>query len=111
MGTVILPTSPWMAFAATKDNGSFWIYVQVTFSGAWAPATALTGGQVFRDPASPVTKIVVGSLNPATGQPVPGAKVFNVPAGTTNLTKAQLATNGFSTIGDISAATQITAIP
>lgn len=111
MGTVIPPTSPWMAYSVTKDDGSFWIYVQLTFNGTWAPSTTLTGGTVFRDPASPYTKIVCGSLDPATGQPMPDAKVFNVPAGTTTFNKSQLNQQGFFTVADITGATQITAIP
>lgn len=111
MGTVILPTSPWMPYSVTKDDGSFWIYVQVTFTGTWAPSTVLTGGTVFRDAASPWTRIVMGSLDPATGQPVAGAKVFVVPAGTTVFSKAQLNAQGFTTVADITGATQITAIP
>jgi hypothetical protein len=110
MGIVIPPTSPWLAYAVTKDDGSFWIYVQLTFSGVWAPATVLTGGTVFRDPKSPWTRIVVGSLDPATGEPVAGAKVFNVPPGTTNFSQAQLHAQGFDTVGDVSGATQTTAI-
>lgn len=113
MGVVILPTSPWMAWSYTKQDGSgeFFIYVQVTFAGTWGPSEPLTGGEVFRDPASPASRIVLGDLDPVTGQPTNGAKVFNVPVGTTTLTAAQLAANGFSTIGDITSASQITAIP
>jgi hypothetical protein len=110
MGIVIPPTSPWLAYAVTKDDQTFWIYVQLTFTGTWAPSTVLTGGQVFRDTKSPWTRIVVGPLDPATGEPMPGSKVFNVPSGTTNFTQAQLNAQGFSTVGDVSGATQITAI-
>jgi len=112
MGTIILPTSPWLAYAVTNEqNGGFWIYVSLTFVEPWAPAAVLTGGEVFRDPASPWTRIVVGSLDPATGEPVPGALVFTVPSGTTTFNQAQLNGQGFHTIGDVSGATQITAIP
>jgi hypothetical protein len=111
VGTVIPPTSPWMAYSVTKDDGSFWIYVQLTFTGTWASNTALTGGTVFRDPASPFTRIVCGPLNPATGQPTGAAKTFNVPSGTTVFNQAQINGQGFSTVADITGATQITAIP
>lgn len=110
MGIVILPTSPWMFYGVTKDQGGFWISAQVTFTGQWGPTAPLTGGTVFRDPASPYTKVIIGSINQNGTLPV-GTKVVNVPSGTTTFTPAQLAAVGLATIGDISNAPQITASP
>lgn len=99
-----------MFYAVTKDGGGFWLYGQVSFSGTWAPATALTGGQVFRDPSSPYTRVIIGSINTDGTYPV-GTKIITVPSGTTDFTAAQLSSQGLNTIGDISNAPQITAAP
>lgn len=112
MGTVILPTSPWTFYAVTGgvNYDQTLIAFTVTFSGTWAPSTALTGGQTFRDPASPYTRVAIGALN-QDGSPATGTKVVTVPSGTTNFTAGQLSAVGLNTIGDITGAPQITALP
>lgn len=109
MGVIIAPTSPWEFYRATDSNGKV-ISATVTFAGAWADATALTGGSVFRDATCVYTKVIIGTINPGGSLPV-GTKTVNVPSGTTNFTAGQLAAVGLSTIADIKGAPQITAIP
>lgn len=109
MGVVIPPTSPWTFYSATDANGKQ-ISASVTFSGAWADGTALTGGTVFRDPTCAYTKVIIGSINPDGSLPA-GTKTLTVPPGTTNFSGAQLAAVGLATVGDVKNAPQITVIP
>lgn len=110
MGTVIPPTSPWTFYAQTASDGSINIAFTVTFSGTWAPSTALTGGQAVRGANSPYTRVAIGPLN--TDGTIPaGTKVITVPLGTTNFGTGQLHSAGLDTIADITAAPQITALP
>lgn len=109
MGVVIPPTSPWTFYSTTDALGNQ-ISATVTFSGAWADATPLTGGSVFRDPTCVYTQVIIGSINQDGSLPA-GTKVVSVPAGTTNFTANQLAAVGLSTIADVKNAPQITAIP
>lgn len=112
MGIVILPTSPW-TFWDVKDNDTEtveWLSASVTFTGQWGPTAPLTGATTFRDPASPFTKVIIGSINQDGSLPA-GTKVVAVPLGTKTWTTQQLAAVGLSTIADISQASQITASP
>jgi hypothetical protein len=112
VGVVILPTSPW-TFYEVKDSDTesvVWLSASVSFTGQWGPTAPLTGGTTFRDPASPYTKVIVGAINPDGSLPV-GTKTVTVPLGTKTWTAAQLAAVGLSTIGDVSAAPQVTASP
>jgi hypothetical protein len=111
MGTVILPTSPWTFYAVTGGQNYDVLYLafSITFTGTWAPADPLTGGQTFRDPRSPYTRVAIGALN-QDGSPAPGTKVVTVPLGTTNFTSAQLHSVGLDTIADVTTAPQITAL-
>jgi hypothetical protein len=81
----------------------------VTFNGAWAPSVALTGGQTFRDPASPYTRVAIGALNQDGTIPA-GTKVVTIPLGTTDFTATQLSHVGLDTIADVTTAPQITAM-
>lgn len=112
MGTVILPTSPWTFYAVTggPNYATLFLAFSVTFTGTWAPTTALTGGQTFRDPSSPYTRVAIGALNQDGTIPA-GTKVVTVPSGTTNFTAGQLSSVGLNTISDITGAPQITALP
>jgi len=112
VGTVILPTSPWTFYAVSSDDGlgTLWLAFTVTFTGTWAPATALTGGQVFRAAASSYTRVAIGPLNTDGSIPT-GTKVVTVPLGTTNFTANQLHAAGLNTVADITGAPQITALP
>lgn len=112
MGTVILPTSPWTFFQVTdNDTGTVtWLSATVSFTGAWGPTAPLTGATVFRDPASPYKRVIIGSINQDGSLPAE-TKVVTVPLGTTTFTKAQVAAQGLNTIGDIQNAPQITAAP
>jgi hypothetical protein len=112
MGVIIPPTSPW-TFWEVRDSDTetvMWLSASVSFTGQWGPTATLTGGTTFRDPASPYTRVIVGSINQDGSLPA-GTKVVTVPLGTKTWTAAQLAAVGLSTIGDIANAPQITAAP
>lgn len=109
MGTIILPTSPWRFYSATDANGAS-IWAQVTFTGTFADAVALTGAAVHRDPACLYTKVIIGSINTDGSLPA-GTKVVAVPSGDTNFNAAQLSVVGLNTIADVRNAPQITASP
>jgi hypothetical protein len=111
MGIVILPTSPWTFYAVTGGQNYDVLYLafSVTFVEPWAAGDPLTGGQSFRDPRSPYTRVAIGALNQDGTIPA-GTIVVTIPLGTTNYTAAQMAGVGLSTIGDITTAPQITAL-
>lgn len=112
MGTVILPTSPWTFYAVTGGANYDVLYLafSVTFNGTWAPADPLTGGTTFRDPRSPYTRVAIGALNQDGTIPA-GTIVVTIPLGTTDFTAQQMTSVGLNTIGDITTAPQITALP
>lgn len=112
MGTVILPLSPWTFYSVTggQNYDQLWLAFTVTFNGAWAAGDPLTGGQSFRDQRSAYTRVAIGALNQDGTIPA-GTIVVTIPLGTTNYTAAQLASVGLNTIGDITGAPQITALP
>ena len=100
------PTSPWVFWQIQDDptESHVWMSMQVTFG---ADLVLLTGSS-FRSSDCPFTRIYVGALDPATGQPKAGTRVVTVPLGTRTFTQVQLNAVGLTTVSDISTK-QITA--
>lgn len=103
MGAGSPATSPWI-WQAGDYRGSV-IRITITFNNA---TRALTSGTLFRDSACLYRKIYIGLG--ADGTPDTTPRTFNVPAGTSTVTGAQMASVGLNTIEDV-LSFQITAGP
>lgn len=90
--------SPWVQ--SFQDNFGRVIRITVNFNNT---TRVISGATVFRDVSCQWSRIYIDS-------PSSTDKVFQVVAGTTNLTANQLSTRGLSTIEDV-LALQITAGP
>lgn len=96
-------TSPYVAYSASDYQGKV-ISLTITFDAG----NNLTGATVFRDPACLYQHVYIG-VGP-DGTPNTSSKVFFVPAGTTQVSKAQCNAAGMFTVNDV-LGTQITAGP
>lgn len=97
------PTSPWLAYTAT-DFAGFTVSFTVTFDAS----NNLTGATVFRDAACQYKNVYIGLG--VDGTPNTTSKKFAIPAGTTQVSKAQINAVGVRTVADAQD-TQITAGP
>lgn len=97
------PTSPWLAYSATDFAGHV-----ISFTVTFDSSNNLTGATTFRDPACLYTKVYIG-VGP-DGTPNTTPTQFTVPAGTLQVTKAQINAIGVFTVSDAQG-TQITAGP